>query len=101
MQLSDFDYHLPDNLIAKYPPKRRRDSRLLVLDCASGEIIESQFSCLSQFLRPHDLMIFNNTKVMKARLFGKKLTGGKVEILIERMINDSVCELFVQTKIQK
>ena len=87
MQLSDFDYHLPDNLIAKYPSKRRRDSRLLVLDCAQGEIIESQFSCLSQFLRPHDLMIFNNTKVMKARLFGKKSTGGKVEILIERMIN--------------
>lgn len=87
MQLSDFDYHLPDNLIAKHPSKRRRDSRLLILDCAQNEIIESRFSCLSQFLRPHDLMIFNNTKVMKARLFGKKITGGKVEILIERIIN--------------
>lgn len=87
MQLSDFDYQLPDNLIAKHPPKRRGDSRLLVLDCAKGEIIESKFSHLTQFLRPHDLMIFNDTKVMKARLFGKKSTGGKVEILIERVIS--------------
>lgn len=87
MRLSDFDYFLPDDLIAKRPSKRRRDSRLLVLDCAQSEIIESKFSQLTQFLRPHDLMIFNDTKVMKARLFGKKSTGGKVEILIERVIS--------------
>jgi len=87
MRLSDFDYDLPEGLIARYPAKRRRDSRLLVLDCKENKINDYQFKNFDQFLKPKDLLVFNNTKVIKARIFGAKETGGKVEILVERILN--------------
>lgn len=87
MHLSDFDYDLPEGLIAKYPTKRRRDSRMLVLDCKENKIKDCQFKDFDQFLRPKDLLVFNNTKVIKARIFGAKETGGKVEILVEQILN--------------
>ena len=88
MKLSEFDYHLPESLIAKYPLENRSDSRLLVLDGNSGAIQHSQFSQIVDQLEPGDLLIFNNTKVIPARLFGQKESGGKIELLVERLLDE-------------
>ncbi len=88
MKASDFDYELPERLIAQKPLEQRTASRLLVLDPQQSSIEDQQFSCLEQYLRPQDLLIFNDTRVFPARLFGQKESGGKVEVLIERIIND-------------
>lgn len=87
MQLSDFHYNLPPELIAEYPQKERSASRLLYLQGANGEVEHFTFSDLPELLRPEDLLVFNNTKVLPARLFGHKETGGKVELLIERVLS--------------
>ena len=87
MQTSDFYFELPDALIAQHPPAKRGDSRLLHVHGASGLYDDRHFSDLPELLQPGDLLVFNNTRVMKARLFGTKETGGKVEILIERLIS--------------
>jgi len=85
----DFFFDLPDSLIAQHPPKNRRDSRLLVLsDEVPNGIQDANFPDLLSFLKPNDLLIFNNTKVIPARLFGQKESGGKVELLIERIVDD-------------
>jgi S-adenosylmethionine:tRNA ribosyltransferase-isomerase len=88
MKASDFDYDLPERLIAQKPLKHRTASRLLVLDPEQGGIEDQQFSSLEQYLRPQDLLIFNDTRVFPARLFGQKESGGKVEVLVERIVND-------------
>lgn len=88
MKLSDFHFHLPEELIALYPPAKRTDSRLLCLNRANGEITHRQFPDLLDLIRPEDLMVFNNTRVIPARLFGKKQSGGRVEILLERVTDD-------------
>jgi len=85
MKLSDFDFDLPNALIAQYPSEKRTDSRLLVVQ---DSFINATFSQLGKFLKPKDLLILNDTKVIPARLFGRKDSGGKVEILVERLIND-------------
>lgn len=85
MQLSDFDYDLPPELIANYPLVERTGSRLLCLDGKTGDIAHRQFKDILALLQPNDLLIMNNTRVIPARLFGHKATGGKVEILIERI----------------
>jgi len=85
MKLSDFDFDLPKSLIAQYPSEKRTDSRLLVVQ---DDFINATFSQLGEFLKPKDLLILNDTKVIPARLFGRKESGGKVEILVERLIND-------------
>jgi S-adenosylmethionine:tRNA ribosyltransferase-isomerase len=85
MKLSDFDFDLPNSLIAQYPSEKRTDSRLLVVQ---DDFINTTFSQLGEFLKPKDLLILNDTKVIPARLFGRKESGGKVEILVERLIND-------------
>ena len=85
MQLSDFNYDLPPELIANYPLVERTESRLLCLDSKTGKIIHQQFKDVLALLQPNDLLIMNNTRVIPARLFGHKVTGGKVEILIERI----------------
>ena len=85
MKLSDFDFDLPNSLIAQYPREKRTDSRLLVVQ---DDFINATFSQLGEFLKPKDLLILNDTKVIPARLFGHKESGGKVEILVERLIND-------------
>ncbi|MGB5739068.1 MAG: tRNA preQ1(34) S-adenosylmethionine ribosyltransferase-isomerase QueA [Woeseia sp.] len=84
MQLADFDYQLPDELIARYPTEERRASRLLLLDPAGGRQEDRRFAELPSLLAPGDLLVFNDTRVIKARLFGQKQSGGRVEILIER-----------------
>jgi len=86
MQLSDFDYQLPPELIAQRPGERRTGSRLLQLDGNSGAVTDSMFSDLPGLLQAGDLLVFNNTRVMPARLYGNKASGGRVEILIERVL---------------
>jgi S-adenosylmethionine:tRNA ribosyltransferase-isomerase len=87
MQLSDFHYDLPDELIAQHPPARRGDSRLLHLPAQRG-LVDRHFSELPELLQAGDLLVFNDTRVIPARLFGEKSTGGRVEILIERLVSD-------------
>ena len=88
MRVSDFQFELPDRLIARHPLPERRSSRLLCLDGPSGELIHRQFSDLLDYLRPGDLMVFNNTRVIPARLFARKATGGQLEVLVERVLDD-------------
>ena len=91
MRLSDFDYELPDELIAQHPAEQRSLSRMLHVDGANGEVADRQFLDLPSLLRAGDLLVFNNTRVMAARLHGQKESGGKVEILIERVIEPTRC----------
>lgn len=91
MKRTDFHYDLPDELIARYPAPERSASRLLVLDRQTGALQDRQFRDLPAFMRPGDLLVFNNTRVIPARLFGQKETGGKVEILVERMTGEQTC----------
>ena len=87
MQVSDFHYELPSHLIAKHPTSVRSASRLMHLDAATGDIAHYHFSDLPSLLEPADLLVFNNTRVIAARLFGRKDTGGRVEILLERILD--------------
>ena len=83
MQRTDFQFELPSELIAQYPTENRTASRLLTLDGNSGELSDRQFSDFPGLLQPNDLLVFNNTKVIPARLLGEKETGGKIEVLVE------------------
>lgn len=87
MQVKDFSFELPDELIARFPLERRSASRLLCLEGDSGAIAHRQFSDILSLLNPGDLLVFNDTRVIPARLFGEKASGGKVEVLIERVID--------------
>ncbi len=87
MLRQDFHYDLPDSLIARVPASARRGSRLLQLD-ADGTLVHGQFPDLLEQVNSGDLMVFNNTRVIPARLFGQKETGGQVEILVERVLDD-------------
>lgn len=80
--LNDFDYLLPEHLIAQAPAQQRDRSRLLALNRSSGDISHQMFSDLENLLNPFDLLVINDTRVMPARLFGRKETGGKIEVLI-------------------
>lgn len=82
---ADFDFDLPPELIAQAPLERRSDSRLLVLDVAGGSKSDRRFDELPGLLREGDLLVFNDTRVLPARLYGRKDSGGAVEILIERV----------------
>ena len=84
MLRKDFNFDLPEELIAIVPLDRRRDSRLMVVDPGVG-VVHKQFVDLLKYFKSGDLLVFNNTKVMPARLFARKKTGGRVEILIERI----------------
>lgn len=85
MKRSEFNYQLPQELIAQYPLPGRSDSRLLCLDGVTGETVHRRFTDLAGLLLPDDLLVFNNTRVIPARLWGQKETGGKLEILVERV----------------
>lgn len=86
MRISDFHYELPDELIARYPAAKRRDSRLLEV---SDRCRDRQFAEFPKLLQAGDLLVFNDTRVIPARLRGHKETGGRVEILVERVTADS------------
>ena len=87
LKLDDFDYALPRELIAQFPTPERPASRLLHLDGATGVIDDHAFRELVGLMSPGDVMVFNNTRVIKARLAGRKRTGGQVEVLIERVLS--------------
>jgi S-adenosylmethionine:tRNA ribosyltransferase-isomerase len=86
MNLNDYHYDLPDRLIARHPPARRTDARLLVVG-GDGALGDGQFSQLRGFLGPCDLLVLNDTRVIRARLRAQKATGGAVEVLVERIID--------------
>jgi S-adenosylmethionine:tRNA ribosyltransferase-isomerase len=87
MQLQDFDYLLPDELVAQQPAARRDASRLMCLDRENERIASCQFSDLPDYFRPGDLLILNDTQVIPARLLGQKKTGGKIEIFLVRPVD--------------
>lgn len=86
MKKSDFTFDLPVELIAQAPLQGRSDSRLLIVPPASGAFEDRQFSDILDYVNPGDLLVFNDTRVIPARLYGQKQTGGQVEILIERLL---------------
>lgn len=88
MQRQDFYFDLPESLIAKAPTEERRGSRLLCLDGNSGDLAHRQFAELLDLVEPGDLLVFNDTRVIPARLFAQKASGGKLEILIERVLDE-------------
>ena len=88
LTLADYDYVLPVELIAQHPTTERTGSRLLHVD-ANAQLFDRQFAGLIDLLNPNDLLVFNDTRVIKARLFGQKDSGGKVEVLIERIIGSN------------
>jgi S-adenosylmethionine:tRNA ribosyltransferase-isomerase len=86
MRVSEFDYELPDDLIAQQPAPQRSASRLLRLDAASGALQDLAFADLPRFLGADDVVVLNDTRVVKARLAGRKSTGGRIELFIERAL---------------
>src|SRR5580692_498001 len=89
MQRTDFHFDLPPDRIAQRPAATRSASRMLLLDGATGLSRDLQFSDLASLLNPPDLLVFNDTRVIPARIFGAKESGGRVEILLERALNDT------------
>jgi S-adenosylmethionine:tRNA ribosyltransferase-isomerase len=91
MKKQDFYFNLPKELIAQYPLPNRRDSRLLVHNRQTGQNSHHQFKEIIAFFQPGDLLVLNNSKVIAARLYGTKASGGKVELLVERLLGDNSC----------
>ncbi|HET9651244.1 MAG TPA: tRNA preQ1(34) S-adenosylmethionine ribosyltransferase-isomerase QueA, partial [Usitatibacter sp.] len=89
MRLSDFDYALPPELIAQHPAAERSASRLLHLDGATGAMSDLMFRDIVSLLHAGDVLVVNDTRVIKARLHGRKDTGGEVEVLVERVLDES------------
>jgi len=87
MRVSDFSFDLPQDLIARFPKADRTASRLMLLDGNSGDIQDKGFKDIVSQLHTGDLLIFNNTRVIPARMFGQKSSGGKIEVLVERLID--------------
>ena len=88
MLLSDFDYDLPEALIAQAPLAERVASRMLLLDPRQQELSDRRFTDFTDLVDSGDLLVFNDTRVIPARLFGRKSTGGKVEVMVERVLDD-------------
>jgi S-adenosylmethionine:tRNA ribosyltransferase-isomerase len=96
MKTQDFDFYLPSHLIAQHPAQERTASRMLCLDGSNGNLADKMFLDFPDACNKSDLLIFNDTRVIKARLFGHKHTGGNVEVLIERVINPQVAYAHVR-----
>ncbi len=86
MRLDDFDYQLPPELIAQFPPRERGASRLLHLDGGTGALSDRQFRDMVELVAPGDVLVLNDTRVIKARLAGRKQTGGRIEVMVERVL---------------
>ncbi len=95
MKLSEFDYSLPKELIAQYPVDRRDKCRLMVLDRKTRSIVHKTFGDIAGYFKPGDLIVLNNTKVIPARLYGKRKSGGKVELFLLEKKNPT-CEALVR-----
>ena len=91
MKTSEFQYHLPQQLIAQKPCDIRSQSRLLHYSRADTSINHREFNDLLDLINPGDCLVFNNTRVIPARIYGVKETGGKVEILVERLTSETQC----------
>ncbi|AXN37700.1 tRNA preQ1(34) S-adenosylmethionine ribosyltransferase-isomerase QueA [Peribacillus butanolivorans] len=97
MKLDMFDFHLPEELIAQVPLEDREASRLMVLDKVTGELKHDVFSHITEYIKPGDCLVLNDTKVLPARLYGsKEETGGKVEVLLLKQEHDDVWETLVK-----
>jgi S-adenosylmethionine:tRNA ribosyltransferase-isomerase len=88
MRVADFSFDLPEELIARYPKTDRSASRLMALNGNSGEITDQHFTDLLEHIETGDLLVFNNTRVIPARMFGQKASGGKLEVLVERLLDE-------------
>ncbi len=97
MLIEEFNFDLPKQLIAQNPLKKRDASRLLVLDKNTKSFSDQKFVDFVHLIHPDDLLIFNDTRVIKARLFGSRITGGKAEIMIERIIDDRYALAHIKT----
>ena len=87
MRVADFSFELPESLIARYPQTQRSGCRLLSLDGPGGELTHGVFTDILDKILPGDLLVFNNTRVIPARVFGRKVSGGKIEVLVERVLD--------------
>lgn len=96
MNKKDFYFDLPENLIAKYPVENRSESRLLTMNKATGELHDHVFKHVLDLIEPGDLLVLNDTRVIPARLFGEKSSGGKIEVLIERVLKNNRVLAFVK-----
>lgn len=99
MRLEDFHFDLPDELIARYPAETRTNSKLMSINGKNGEISHGRFHDILQWIEPGDLLVFNDTKVIPARIFGQKTTGGQVELLIERVLDTQ--RVLAQVRVSK
>ncbi len=96
MHLSDLDYPLPKEKIALFPTEKRTDAKLLCVDRKTGALTHRVFSDVAELLQPGDVLVLNNTKVLPARLFGKRVTGGKVEVLLLKEVDRNVWEALLK-----
>ncbi len=96
MKVTDFDYNLPEELIAQVPIKNRDESKLMVLDKETGSIEHKQFRDIIEYLNPGDCLVRNNTKVIPARLYGKKETGANVEFVLLKNFEGDIWEAMVR-----
>ncbi|MBU0597810.1 tRNA preQ1(34) S-adenosylmethionine ribosyltransferase-isomerase QueA [Patescibacteria group bacterium] len=100
MKLSLFDYHLPSSLIAQSPTKPRDHSRLLVYNRSANKIQHDHFYNLPDYLKPGDVLVFNNTKVFPARLQGRKTTGGKIEVFLLKPVQGKIWEVLIGGRVR-
>lgn len=99
MKVSDFNYNLPEELIAQVPLKNRDNSRLMVLDRSKKTIEDKIFKDIIEYLKPGDCLVRNNTKVIPARLYGKKEeTGAEVEFLLLKRLEEDIWEVMVHPR---
>jgi S-adenosylmethionine:tRNA ribosyltransferase-isomerase len=96
LKLTEFDYPLPKELIAQYPLEKREEARLLIVNRQTNAINHGSFRDIAGFFRKNDLLVLNDTRVLHCRLIGKKITGGKVEILLTRRLNGATFSCLVQ-----
>lgn len=99
MHLNDFNFDLPAELIARYPASKRTDSRLMCIDGHDGNISHRRFSEVIEKINPGDLLVFNDTRVIPARMYGQKTTGGQVEVLVERVLDNH--RVLAQVRVSK
>ncbi len=96
MKTQDFDFNLPSELIAQFPTEHRTSSRMLYLDGHNDQLQDAQFTDLPSYLQAGDVVVFNDTEVIKARLTGRKKSGGKVEVMVERILDDHHALAFIR-----
>lgn len=96
MRIQDFDFHLPPHLIAQHPAAHRTDSRLLRVDAANNTLSDAMFKDIVDAFEAGDVLVLNDTKVIKARVFGTKATGGQIEVMIDRVLDSH--EAYAQIK---